>query len=387
MSKLSVPPFLDCTLTDLLSIDGVLVRSSNAIPGASSALAYLERHRIPFILLTNGGGKHESERVTDLSRKLSVPLDISQIIQSHTPFAELVHTFRGKTPGLKDKCILVSGGEHDACRRVAERYGFTNVVTPGDIFAAHPEIMPFSAVFSSYYKSFAKPLPRPINPSSPEESLKIDAVFVFNDPRDWALDIQLLLDIQLSRQGILGTYSAKNGDRALPNNGYQQDGQPPLHFSNTDLLWASGYHLSRLGQGGFREALEGGWGAVTGGPREGVELQKTVIGKPFKKAYEFAEKRLLECREDLLGGVERANATPLRRVYMIGDNPDSDIRGANLFKSPQGTEWVSLLTRTGVYQDREGNVPSWKPREIVDDVKEAVRWALKDSGWEADSLK
>ena len=46
-----------------------------------------------------------------------------------------------------------------------------------------------------------------------------------------------------------------------------------LYFSNPDLLWASEYHLPRLGQGGFREALEGVWEAVTGGTEKGVKLE------------------------------------------------------------------------------------------------------------------
>jgi HAD superfamily hydrolase (TIGR01456 family) len=299
-------------------------------------------------------------------------------VQSHTPFARLVHGVDGKT-GLRDKCIMVFGGDHGKCRHVAERYGFRNVITPGDIFAAYPQIWPFSKVFADYYKSFARPLPRSINQNDPGNSLKIDAMFVFNDPRDWALDIQILLDVLLSRNGIMGTYSEKNNDRSLPNNGYQQDGQPPLYFSNTDLLWAAGYHLPRLGQGGFREAFEGVWAAVTGGPREGVDLQKTVIGKPFKETYDFAERMLIQYREHLF--TSEGQPVPLRRVYMIGDNPESDIRGANTFQSPHGTEWISLLTRTGVYKDRAGKVPSWQPREIVDDVKAAVKWALKDSKW------
>ena len=360
------------------SIDGVLLRSSAAIPGAPETLSFLQKQRIPFILLTNGGGKHEADRVAELSEKLSVHLDTGMFVQSHTPFAELVHRAEGK-PGLKDKCIMVLGGDYGKCRDVAERYGFTNVITPGDVFAAYPEICPFNKVFADYYKTFAKPLPRPINRDDPGNSLKIDAIFVFNDPRDWALDIQILLDVLLSREGIMGTYSEKNNNRKLPNNGYQQDGQPPLYFSNADLLWAAAYHLARLGQGGFREAFEGVWAAVTGGPREGVDLQKIVIGKPFKETYDFAEKMLIQHRQQVFDGA--AQEVPLARVYMVGDNPESDIRGANTYRSPHGAEWIGVLTRTGVYKDRPGNVPSWQPREIVDDVSAAVKWAMNDSKW------
>ena len=152
------------------------------------------------------------------------------------------------------------------------------MVTPGDIITAHPEVWPFSHVFADYYKKFAKPLPKPIDASDPSKSLKIDAVFVYNDPRDWALDTTIILDLLLSSNGVLGTLSSKNNNPNLPNRGYQQDGQPPLYFSNPDLFWAAKYHLPRLGQGGFREALEGVWAAVTGGEHKGVQLHKTIIG-------------------------------------------------------------------------------------------------------------
>jgi HAD superfamily hydrolase (TIGR01456 family) len=365
-------------LTNPDSIDGVLVRSAEPIPGAASTLKFLQQAGIPFMLLTNGGGRHESDRVTDLSSKLDVQLDTSNFMQSHTPFAELVH---GEN-SLRNKCIMVVGGEHGRARDVAERYGFKNVVCPGDIYAAHPELWPFSRVFlRDYYAQFARPLPRPINPASPQDSLKIDAVFVYNDPRDWGLDLQLILDVLLSREGVLGTYSSKNGDVSLPNSGYLQDGQPPLYFSNADLLWAADYHLSRLGQGGFQAALEGTWRAVTANKanKSPPEMYKTVIGKPYRETYLFAEKQLLRHRESIFG---KDSATTVKRVYMIGDNPESDIRGANEFRSPSGIEWLSLLTRTGVYKDIEGRRPTYEPTAIVDDVRTAVQWALRHSQWD-----
>jgi HAD superfamily hydrolase (TIGR01456 family) len=313
--------------------------------------------------------------VADLSSKLSISIKTSMFMQSHTPFAELAHG----SNSLKDKCILVVGGDGGRCRDVAEKYGFTNVVTPGDMFAAHPEIWPFSRPFKdTYYREFARPLPKPINPSSPEDSLKFDAVFVYNDPRDWGLDMQVILDVMLSREGIMGTYSEKNGDASLPNFGYLQDNQPPLYFSNPDLLWAAHYHLSRLGQGGFREALEGLWRAITAHSDGTPELFKKVIGKPYRETYSFAEKQLIRHRDSLFG---EGSSTALKRVYMVGDNPESDIKGANDYESPHGIEWVSLLTRTGVYKDRQGHRPTWEPRAIVDDVRAAVQYALKDSGW------
>ncbi|KAF2488862.1 HAD-superfamily hydrolase [Lophium mytilinum] len=350
-------------------IDGVLVRSSDPLPRAHKTLSYLQSQCIPFILLTNGGGKHESERVEELSNKLEVLLDTTMFVQSHTPFADMDE--------YKEKTVLVMGGDQDNCRRVAEKYGFQTVVTPGDILTAHPEIWPFSSQFLPVYAPFSRPLPQSINPTDPAQSLRIDAVFVYNDPRDWGLDITILKDLLLSRAGIFGTLSPKNNDPKLPNHGYQQDGQPPVFFSNPDLVWAAKYHLPRLGQGGFREAFEGVWAALTGGSRAGVEFQKTVIGKPFRQTYEFAEKRLVAHRKDLFGGQD---AGALRKVYMVGDNPESDIRGGNSYESPLGTDWASILVRTGVHV--EGQTPAWKPNKEVGDVWDAVKWAVEDSKWD-----
>jgi ribonucleotide monophosphatase NagD (HAD superfamily) len=81
-------------------------------------LSFLQSQRIPFILLTNGGGKHEEERVADLANKLKVPLSSTMFVQSHTPFADLEE--------YKSKTILVVGGDEDKCRVVAERYVFAS---------------------------------------------------------------------------------------------------------------------------------------------------------------------------------------------------------------------------------------------------------------------
>lgn len=201
-----------------------------------------------------------------------------------------------------------------------DRYGFRNVVTPGDIFTACPTIWPFSQNFASYYKTYARPLLKPLyDPQqSPdlEQCLKVDAIFIYNDPRDWALDTQIILDLLLSSRGYLGTLSPKNNNRALPNRGYLQDGQPPLYFSNPDLIWSAAYHLPRLGQGGFKEAFRGVWAAVTGGEKKGVELNERLCGKPHNITYAFAEKKLVAHREHLFGG--DAKATKLNTVYMVG---------------------------------------------------------------------
>lgn len=45
---------------------------SDAIPAGAKALQLLEKRKIPYILLTNGGGKWEPDRVAELSDRLGV---------------------------------------------------------------------------------------------------------------------------------------------------------------------------------------------------------------------------------------------------------------------------------------------------------------------------
>ena len=41
----------------VLDIDGVVTRGASAVPGAGEALRRLRRQQIPFVFMTNGGGK------------------------------------------------------------------------------------------------------------------------------------------------------------------------------------------------------------------------------------------------------------------------------------------------------------------------------------------
>lgn len=385
------------------SIDGVLLHTSRPIPGAAETLRFLQRNDIPFILLTNGGGKPEAERVADLTEKLGVELDVSSFVQSHTPFQKLLdpdvdlgypplEQYLQRSLGRKrftgKETVLVLGSDASKSRRIANGYGFESVVTPGDILKACPEIFPFDPLREFYDRQEILPLPKPIyNPKADpamrlEDCLKIDGILTFNDPRDWAVDVQLVTDLLLSHRGYLGTYSSKNNDRTLPKDKWwQSDGQPPIIFSNVDLQWSTGYHLSRLGQGSFRGAVRDVMNRLADGWRN-RDIQTFEFGKPYYPTYAHAWDTLERHRRRL--GLPDLNA-----VYMIGDNPASDIAGASMWntrlakrKSP-GPYWKSCLVRTGVWKedvtpiDRLGR----KPTHVVDDVRAAVQRALDEQKW------
>lgn len=391
-------------------IDGVLLHSKKQIPGARDALSYLALNNVPYILLTNGGGKTEADRVAELQKLLKThDITTDMFVQSHTPFQYLLETPENK---LKEKTVLVTGSDAAKAREIAHLYGFKNVVIPADILTACPNVWPFEPLMEQVYKQSAKPLPKPVyKPGMNRKGcLKIDAVLVFNDPRDWALDVQLILDVITSDAGYLGT-------KVDPSKKDFAD-SPTVYYSNPDMVWATGYHLPRLGQGAFQSALHAVWKDV-GAPEGTLKYKK--FGKPEEVTYHFAAQRLDAWRSQVtekvpVEGEEESQETQkeepqaLQRVYMVGDGP-WDVKGANQYSrselnkpdASQGrtepVDWVSMLVRTGVSDPPkrpkgEMGLPKveeldendmGKPRVVVDDVFQAVQVAVERemdlAGW------
>ncbi|KAH6847231.1 hypothetical protein B0I37DRAFT_309864, partial [Chaetomium sp. MPI-CAGE-AT-0009] len=82
--------------------------------GAKGVIANLQKHKIPFAIVTRDIIMAEEEISRDLTQRLGLPINPQSIILPHTPF----RTF---APHYKDKPILVIGGE--PTRAVATSYG------------------------------------------------------------------------------------------------------------------------------------------------------------------------------------------------------------------------------------------------------------------------
>ena len=242
--------------------------------------------------------------------------------------------------------VLVVGGEGEKCRHVAERYGFRDVVTPGDIIKDNKDTTPFRKLTDEEH---ARSRARNFN------AVEIEAIFVFADSRDWAGDQQIILDLLMSQRGRLGTRSKTFTEG------------PPLFFSHTDVVWSTSHELTRIGMGALRASLEAVYKAVTG-----KSLQTTAFGKPQIGTFEFATRLLRQWRADT-HGID----SPPETVYFVGDTPESDIRGTNEFNESHLSvnDWYSILVRTGVYQ--EGTRPAFTPKATVDNVLEAVKHGMR----------
>jgi HAD superfamily hydrolase (TIGR01456 family) len=177
---------------------------------------------------------------------------------------------------------------------------------------------------------------------------------VFADSRDWAGDIQIILDLAMSKGGYIGTLSETF------------DEGPPIYFSHNDIVWSAAHDNVRLGMGALRKMVEMLFKDLT----KGKELETIAFGKPQIGTFEFATRLLQQWRKD----EHRINRPP-ETVYFVGDTPESDIRGTNQFNDKSKNEWYSILVKTGVYQ--EGTEPAYTPNVTVNTVLDAVQHGMK----------
>ncbi|KAF2661264.1 cat eye syndrome critical region protein 5 precursor [Lophiostoma macrostomum CBS 122681] len=321
----------------VFDIDGVLVHGDRLIPQGQRVLEILNGDnelgiKIPHIFLTNGSGKPELARVNQLSKILHSPISTDQFIQSHTPMRALAEYY---------KTVLVVGGEGYKCREVAEEYGFENIVVPNDIVAWDPTIAPYR-VFTEEERATSRP--------RDFSKMDIEAIMVFSDSRDYATDMQIIMDLLRSENGRLGTVAKDPVSQRIP-----------IYFSQGDMLCPTEHPIPRMSQGTFRIGLEAMYKSLTG-----EDLERTVYGKPEYATYKYADEVIASWMEQIHND-ERLPSN----VYMIGDNPASDIVGGNMYG------WNTCLVRTGVYQGEGNDENNPASFGVFKNVLEAVQTAIR----------
>ncbi|KAA8543975.1 hypothetical protein F0562_021848 [Nyssa sinensis] len=289
-------------------IDGVILRGNTPIGGSPQALRRLYNEcgtlKIPYVFLTNGGGVRESKRAFELSKLLGVNILPSQVIQGHSLFKQLVNRFENEL------IIAVGKGEPAA---VMSEYGFKNVLSIDEYASYFDNIDPLAQ-----YKKW----------TTKQHSLSADSV-------DWSRDIQVLCDI-LRTGGLPGREVAH---------------QPPLYFANDDLEYQAIFPSERLGMGAFRIALESIFNRI-----HPNALEYTSFGKPNPSVFKNAETVLMQHAPSPYHNLQVVNHAHggdhiFKTLYMIGDNPSVDIKGAQ----QAGHPWFSVLTRTGVFKGKENH--------------------------------
>jgi HAD superfamily hydrolase (TIGR01456 family) len=227
--------------------------------------------------------------------------------------------------------LVLAVGKGDAPRHIAESYGFRNVVSVDQFHGHCPDIYPD-------FESTSKERNELWN-------AHIKAVLCFNDPLYWGRELQMLCDIARS-DGIPGN--------TVPNQSVS------FYFSGADFEYATSFRLPRFGSGAFIFSLEKLYHRLTD-----RHLEKTLFGKPQTSSYRYVEQAL--------ESQAAQNGHEINRIYAIGDNPLSDIKGANA----AGGKWRSILVRTGVWTGNSEEIRSDHPHFICDDVEHALESILE----------
>ncbi|KFV71103.1 Cat eye syndrome critical region protein 5, partial [Dryobates pubescens] len=291
-----------------------------------------------------------------------------QVILSHSPlrlFSQFHH-----------KCMLVAG--QGPVEENAQDLGFKHVVTMEALRKAYPLL------------DMVDHSRRPKEGYSQKAALLASyRVVLFGEPVRWETSLQLIIDVLLSN----GNPGAELQDIPYPH--------LPVLACNMDLLWMAEAKMPRFGHGTFLLCLESIYKKVTG-----RELKyEALIGKPSTVTYRYAEYLIKEQAQ------KQGWASPIRRLYAVGDNPMSDVYGANLYNNYLNCESIlgsvesceSILVCTGVYRHeaaaararQEGTAeavfhghrdfcfdPSLvEASYIVQDVNDAVQLAFKKEDW------
>jgi HAD superfamily hydrolase (TIGR01456 family) len=312
------------------------------------------------VFATNHGGTPEHEKAAILSKQFNLPIAMEQMLLSHTPMRQLL-------PIYENKLILVVGQTKELTDMIMKAY------VPQKLGSHHfkfPRLFSLTlSLWSSYgYKKWiwfqdyiaARPNILPLLNREAQENVDsfqeetVTAIFVMHEPHNWMEGLQLLCDVLLS-------------DGMVTNAGFKkvETQEVELFIANGDFSYSAAFNQPRITAGAFTLCLSSIYKQYSG-----HDLRMTVYGKPGLEYHHFAE--------TMLRSIAAPPQTPsnVETVYMIGDNPKSDIQGANA----AGKHWFSILVRTGLFKGE--NDETFPARHVVDTVYDAIQFILKREGIE-----
>ncbi|CAF4517553.1 unnamed protein product [Rotaria socialis] len=276
----------------LFDIDGVLTRGRKLLPYTRDAFRNLVKangeFRIPTLFVTNAGNELRLSKAAKLTQILGISILPEQVILSHSPL-KLFSEFHTK------HCLISGQGP---IAEIAKNLGFTKVTTIEQLSDAFPNL---DMVDHKKRRGFHSPFR--------DYFLPIEAVVLFGEPVKWEACLQLIIDVLMT-----------NGNPSSPIVRAPVSHLPIL-ASNADLLWMAEAALPRFGHGSFLHCLENLYEKISG-----HQLQyTTIVGKPSEVTFYHAEYLISRHAHEL--GLKQ----PIKRLYVVGDNPDTDVYGANVY--------------------------------------------------------
>jgi len=367
----------------IFDIDGVFKRGAVHFPFGAAVLRRVIAANIPFVFLTNGGaGRTENEYANELKHKLlhveakngegkeplprarpllrqlqqddsqeegkegnmksTLEITDDQMILAYTPFnTELSH--------LKKHPVLIVGAEK-TLRVARDTYGFREAVHISEYARRNPLLNPFAKRANTTTSS------TDLAPLEKHGDIHFRAVLVFSDPSNFFEALQIITDVLLS---------SKPSECE-----HEKSHQIPVYFSAGDLLWKSQHRNPRFGLGAFRIALEALYTArmrAIGIEEKEIESRLNLFvqyGKPTTAQFRYAREALQRQAEKYCCEIDR--------VFVVGDNPASDIHGAVEMNEVSKEPWRGLLVGTGVWRTGDDKCGASQVFANVDDAVNAV---------------
>ncbi|KAH3756012.1 HAD-superfamily hydrolase [Pelomyxa schiedti] len=318
-----------------LDLDGVLLRDGVPMPRVLEAVRRLTGQngttsRVPLVFVSNNGGLPERDYASVLSSTLQFNVHENQVVLSHTPMRKPAAEFTNR------KVLVVARNE--AATKLPPAYGLTKFISLTDFACAHPQLWPLKT-----YPPFLAHL----MPSCLFDETPVEGIFIFQAPDDWGEAIQIICDL------VLG-----NGSITTPQDVSGVKPQIPIFLANPDVVYQGDHHVPRFTVGAFLMCLRTMYKYASG-----RDLEVKVYGKPDIFTYKYVEESLQQ-QADTLG-------QKLEVIYAIGDNPSSDIQGADNASLTSNYSWFTILTRGGCFHGQD-NDPRFPAKAVVTDFSDAL---------------
>jgi HAD superfamily hydrolase (TIGR01456 family) len=366
----------------------------SSLPLSPSLSTLSHHHQVrtsgaPYVFVTNQGWLDEPDRAALLSQQLALPVSPDQVVLAHSALREEVAAIGA---GL----VLVTGRCRSDAAAIVRGYGFPTVHTIAEYAAAHPHLHPLKHAGGN-----GAGRPASADAATPAWALQpVAAVFVIETPEDWHEDLQVIVDLVRSRGGRPGDCAGGRQGAAADGAAGPAAASPPaqavrLVVCNFDFVFAAEHGVPRFGPGAFFAALEALHARATAPANGGVPAPLHVVrhGKPHPPAYVAALRKLrLQQQQQQAAGDSQPTTTPppLTHVYALGDNPASDVRGANAAGGP----WRSVLVRTGVWAgtdpatgDRADNDGDDPAHFVCESAADAVAMIMRANGVGGDGVE
>jgi HAD superfamily hydrolase (TIGR01456 family) len=331
----------------VFDIDGVLMRDWHLIGRSDEAVQRVQSTlKLPFVFVTNGGGVPERKKQAALAQLLGIDVALDQAIICHTPFRAHLESL------APEQRVLAVGLTPERARLCARAYDVSDaqIVTLEDVVDACPElIVPEKrteaqrAVFAARHAANDRSWPFGV----------ISHVLLFEEPADWQIGAQIIIDVANSPSG-------SPFDQWPLHGGGGAEQRVVVLLSNPDISYRGTFSEPRLTLGAFGLVLRALFERQCGGRA----LRMTHTGKPEAPLFRWAL-RMLEQQRD-------PRAPPLRRIYVVGDNTLSDIAGAVAMRAAGDERWRGVLLRTGNFQGTDEQGVAAGAFRVCDDVWAAV---------------